>query len=908
MHDQFWNLASKKLDNEATEEEELELERLLKSYPLLKVTYFLLSEHWKLKLQHTEEDSARLFEGILKKIEVNPPAAELKPRLQEQNTAKSPYALANYNKVYQLINMGMIKNYIKVLLRQIINQKAYAAINIGGLAIGMACAGLIFLWVGNELTYDHSHKQRENLYSIQVNQTTAGNTFTMASTPRLMAAAIKSEIPGIVNTCRISDQDERSLFTIGDNGIYASGKYADPALFSMFTLPFVEGNANTVFSNTYSVVLTEKAAIKFFGHTTNIVGKTVKMNNQHDYVVTGVLKDLPENSSLQFEWLAPYQANLRQEQITYGPHEETWDSYGPFTYVQLAPSASLPSVNKQLAAFIHQRDPKQTAAAFLFPMRDWHLYSEFANGKQTGGGRISQVRMLTGIAWIILLVACINFMNLSTARSEKRAKEIGVRKVLGSGRKKLIFQFIAESLILSFIAALCALFLMALALPAFNNLVQENLVLGLTEPMHWIALLLIVMICGFVAGSYPALYLSSFDPLKVLKGLRLKTGNAALIRQGLVVVQFAISVIFIISTYVVYLQLQHVKNRNLGFNKDNLLEIDMQHTFARDFQVVKSELLKSGAVANVAMADHTTIDGGNTRDDLMWPGKPADSKIAVSRRNISAEFISTSGMRLLSGKDFNSNVTADNVNVVISASFAKLIGKDSPVGQIIRMPDNNNQAVIKNYTVIGVVADYIYGNMYGKPMPVIFFCQPPSAFDANLLYVRIKEGRNSQQTLADIGAAIRKINPAYPFQYKFVDDQFNAMFVGEMLTSKLSGVFAILAILISCLGLFSLAAYTAERRLKEIGIRKVLGASVTGIVGMLSTGLMQLVAISCVIAFPIAWWIMHGWLQGYEYRISVDWWIFALAGLSATLIALATISFQAVKAAIANPVKSLRSE
>ncbi|MDR3696030.1 ABC transporter permease [Mucilaginibacter sp.] len=801
----------------------------------------------------------------------------------------------------------MFRNYLKTTLRSLSKNRAYSFLNIAGLAVGITCAGLIFLWVGNELTYDNNNAQREKLYSVQVNQISGGNTSTIGSTPRLMAAAIKAEIPGIVNTCRISDQDERALFNIGDNGVYASGKYSDSSLFSMFTLPFIEGNAATAFSNVYSIVVTEKTAVKFFGSSSNVIGKTVRMNNKQDYVVTGVLKDLPENSTLQFEWLAPYQANLQQEQITYGPHEETWDSYGPFTYVQLASPASLASVNKQLFNFIHQRDPKQVGNTFLFPMRDWHLYSEFANGRPTGGGKIKQVRMLAGIALIILLVACINFMNLSTARSEKRAKEIGVRKVLGSGRKRLILQFIAESFILSCIAALCAVVLMAFALPAFNSLVQENLILGIAEPFHWIALLLIVIICGLVAGSYPALYLSSFDPLKILKGLRIKTGHATLVRQSLVVLQFTVSVIFIISTYVIYLQLQHVKNRNLGFNKDNLLEIDMQHAVARDFPVIKSELLKTGLIDNAAMADHTTIDGGNTRGDLTWPGKSPDAQ-GVSKRNVSAEFISTSGMRLLKGRDFNTNITVDNPDVVISESLAKLINKDNPIGQIVRMPDNNNKGAIKNFNVIGVVADYIYGDMYSKPLPVIFFCQPPSSFDANLVYVRIKEGHNSQQTLANIAAVLKKTNPAYPFQYKFVDDQFNTMFADEMLTSKLSGVFAILAIFISCLGLFSLAAYTAERRLKEIGVRKVLGSSVAGIAGLLSKGLMQLVGISCIIAFPVAWWIMHNWLQGYEYRISIHWWIFAIAGFSATLIALVTVSFQAIKAALINPVKSLRSE
>jgi len=802
----------------------------------------------------------------------------------------------------------MIKNFFKSTFRSLGNNKVYSALNIGGLAIGIACAGLIFLWVADELTYDDINVKKDRLYSVQVNINYAGNLFTMGSTPRLMAEAIKTEIPGIANTCRISDYDENLLFNIGNKSMYMAGKYADPSLFSMFTLSFVQGNAANAFSQIYSIVITQKAAKKFFGNDQNVLGKIVKIDNKQNYVVTGVLKDLPENSTLQFEWLAPFVARLQQEQLTYGSHEEKWDSYGPFTYVELNASANVETVNKKLYNFIHQKDPKQTNSTFLFPMRDWHLYSDFANGKQTGGGRIKQVHMLSAIAWIILFIACINFMNLATARSEKRAKEVGVRKVLGADRGKLIAQFIGEALLMSAIAAVCAVIVMLFVLPGFNNLVQKSLSLDLSDPLKIIALLLIILICGFIAGSYPALYLSSFNPVKVLKGLKIKSGSATLIRKGLVVLQFTVSVVFIITSIIIYLQIQHVKNRNLGFDKDNLVEIDMQHAISKTFPVIKQDLLRTGLIVNAATSDHTTIYAGNTIDGLTWQGKPVSNTLAIARRNVSPEFISTSGMHLMKGRDFGTSIAADSSNVIITQSLAKEISKqDSPIGQIIQLSD---QKMIRNYTVIGVVKDYLFGNIYGEqsPGPVMFFCKPPSAYDANLIYVRIKPQHNSRQALAEIANIIKKNNPAYPFQYKFVDDQFNEMVSGEVLMSKLSSVFATLAIIISCLGLFSLAAYTAERRIKEIGIRKVLGASISGIAGLLSKDFLQLVGISCLVAFPLAWWIMHSWLQNYEYRINIHWWIFAIAGLSAMLIALVTVSFQAIKAAMANPVKSLRSE
>jgi putative ABC transport system permease protein len=801
----------------------------------------------------------------------------------------------------------MIKSYFKTIIRNLWKNKAYSFLNIGGLAIGIACAGLIFLWVADELTFDNFNVKKDTLYSVQVNASYGGNDFTMGSTPRLMASSLKAEIPGIANACRISDEGVNSLINIGGNAMYATGKYTDPSLFSMFTLPFVQGKADKPFPQLFSIVITEKTAKKFFGNDPDVIGKTVRMNNEQDYVVTGVMKDIPENSTLQFEWLAPYEAQMQQQTEKSGHPDIGWDSYGPFTYVELDPSANLVSVNKKLYNYVHQKDATQKNTAFLYPIDRWHLHGEFANGKETGGGRIEQVRLLSIIAWVILFIACINFMNLATARSEKRAKEIGVRKVLGSGRRRLVIQFISEALLMSVIATVLAIIIIIFVLPAFNALVQKNLSLNLNDPIQIAALLLITVICGLLAGSYPSLYLSSFNPVKVLKGLRIKSGSAAIIRKGLVVLQFTVSVVFIISTIIIYLQIQHVKSRDLGFNKDNLVEINMQHGVARDFPVIKQQLLNTGLVENAALSDHATIYDGNSDDRFTWEGKPVNEKVGITFRNVSPEFISTSGMHIVEGRDF-ADVASDSLNAIVTQSLAKIIDKNGVVGKIIQSPRAEKDGFFKNIRIIAVVSDYVYGNMYGQSGPVIFFCRPPSSGDANLLYVRVKSRHISQQAMARIGTVIKKNNPAYPLQYKFVDDQFNEMFLSEILMSRLSSLFAALAIIISCLGLFSLAAYTAERRIKEIGIRKVLGASVPGIAALLSKEFLQLVGISCLVAFPAAWWIMHNWLQSYRYRVSIHWWIFALAGITALFIAVATVSFQAIKAALMNPVKSLRSE
>ncbi len=807
----------------------------------------------------------------------------------------------------------MFKNYIKTTIRSLWKNKGYSFLNIFGLAIGIACAALIFLWVEDEVNYDKEHLKKERLYVVRNNQNYDAGIFTHSSTPGILAPALKEEVPGIANATRITEDLNSRLFTIGDKSVYAGGKYAETSLFDMFTLPFLAGNAGTAFSQLYSIVITEKTADKFFPHDAinkgapknyqGIIGKTVRVDNQQDYIVTGVLKNLPENSSLQFEWLSPFDIYFENS-----PWAHKWENSCLTTYVELNTKTNAEQINKALYGYVQKRAPASISHLFLFAMNDWRLYDDFQNGKKSGSGRIQYVRLFSLIAWIILLIACINFMNLSTARSEKRAREVGVRKVLGAGKRGLIFQFIGEALLMAVLAAVAAVFIIIIILPLFNTLVQKNLSAGLNYPLHLLSLLLITLICGLVAGSYPSLYLSSFNPVFVLKGIKLKTGSATFIRKGLVVLQFAISIVLIIGTIIIYQQIQHIKSRKLGFDKDNLIEMTVQGEMQKHFALIKQDLLNTGFVENVALADHETIYGGNNSDDFTWQGKPAGNKILISNRVVSPEYFSTNGIKIIEGRGLQVSdsiaATATNFNglhVVITQSLAKLMGEGSAIGKTLLGESNPADKA----TVVGVVNDYVYGNMYGKPDPVVFVALPSQY--ASVMYLKIKPGK-PEKTLAAIAAVMKKDNAAYPFNYRFVDDQFNQMFLSEMLISKLSGVFAALAIIISCLGLFGLAAYTAERRTKEIGVRKVLGASVSGIAALLSKDFLQLVFVSCLIAFPIAWWAMHNWLQNYQYRIDVSWWIFLAAGITAMLIALLTISFQAIKAAVANPVKSLRSE
>jgi predicted permease len=780
--------------------------------------------------------------------------------------------------------------FLKTTFRSLWKNKTYSFLNIFGLAIGITCAGLIFLWVEDETNFDSVYTKKDQLYTIRENQTYDGVTRTFISTPGPMAAAIKAEVPGIANTCRMNHT--QLLFSKADKAIYERGCYTDSSFFSMFTMQFVQGSIKDVFRETNSLVITQKMANRFFGDEQHVVGKTLLVDNNQQYLITGVVKDVPANTTLQYDWFIPYDVygNTR-------PWIKNWGSNGTNTYVELVPGASLAAINKQLFDFIEKKQAGATSRSFLFAMKDWRLRDNFEGGKQTGG-RIEFVKMFTVIAWIILLIACINFMNLATARSEKRAREVGVRKVMGADKKRLILRFIGEALCMSFLAVFFGVILIMLVLPSFNVLVEKQLTIGLNQPLHAAAVVAVALLCGCIAGSYPAIYLSSFNPVSVLKGMVKRSPSASLIRKGLVVFQFGISIVLIISTVIIYQQVQHVKTRDLGYDKNNLVSVDIHADMIRNFSVIRQDLLNTGLIENAGLSSYNTLYVGNNGSGYTWKGYENAANILISNRQVSPELIPTLGLKLLEGRGFNPDIASDSNHIIITASLAKMMGKAPTVGKTIY--DGKNQL-----TVIGVVNDFIYGDMYGKSDPIIF---SPAPERTKYLFVRLKSQFETGKSLAALGAVLQKHNPAYPFVYSFVDDQFNQMFTSETLIGKLSRLFAALAILISCLGLFGLSAYTAERRTKEIGIRKVLGASVTGITGLLTKDFMILVLLSALIAFPVAWWAMTKWLQGYAYRIDINWWVFVLAGATAMLIALVTISFQSVKAALSNPVKSLRTE
>ncbi len=785
----------------------------------------------------------------------------------------------------------MIRNYFKTTFRNLWKNKGYSLLNIGGLAVGIACAGLILLWVEDELTFNHYFSNRDNLYKIKDRQTYDGTTFTFDATPGPLAQGMKSEIPGIKNTAR-STWGDNLLFSLNDKVIYEQGNFVDAPFLTMFQLQFIKGNAKDAFTQLHSLVISETMAVKFFG-TTDVVGKSLKVDNKQDYIVSGVFQDLPENVSFRFKWLASFK--IYEDQNTW---LQQWGSNGVLTFVETTPNADMKAINSKLYNYVESKEKGLIAKMSIYPMSRWRMYDSFENGKEVAG-RIKYVNLFSLIAWIILIIACINFMNLSTARSEQRSREVGVRKVMGASKGKLIGQFIGESLFLSFISAFLAVVLTYLSLSAFNGVVEKQLSVNIFQLSHLAALIVIAVFCGLIAGSYPAFYLSSFNPVNILKGIKLKnSGSAGYIRKGLVVLQFSISVILIISTVIIYQQILHIKSRDLGYNKKDLVYTSLEGKMKEHFSVIKNDLQSTGFVQNASLSNNRVLQLGSNTADFQWEGKDPNKQVLITIEGVSPEYVSTMGMKLKAGRDFYSDIKSDSNNIIINEAMAKIMNKKDVVGRLLNWNGTN-------ITIVGVVNDFIYNDMYSTPAPLILYADTSNT---SVMTLRFKPGTDLSAALPAVEKVIKNYNPGYPFESKFVDAEFDKIFKTETLIGKLAGIFSVLAIFISCLGLFGLAAYTAERRTKEIGVRKVLGASTQNLAALLSKDFLLLVVISCLIAFPLAWWAMKNWLQGFTYRIDIHWTVFVFSGFLALMIAVLTVSFQAIKAAVANPVKSLRTE
>jgi putative ABC transport system permease protein len=789
-----------------------------------------------------------------------------------------------------------MKNYLKTTLRNLWTNRGYSALNVVGLAVGIACASLIFLWVEDEVTFDHDVSKRVHIYRIMGNQVHDGETMTVNVMPGLLAAVLTSEITGIKNASRITGGLSSALFTVDRKAFYEKGDYVDSTFFSILNTAFVQGDPETALNDLHALVITERMALKFFG-TTDVIGKTMKVDNDQLFTITGIIQNPRPNSSFQADWLARF--DLLEEKFDWLTR---WDANAAPTLVKLYPDADVGLINEKITALLKAKNPSGSmSSCFLFSMNDWHLHNHFTNGVQDAEGQIKYVKLFTVIACIILVVACINFMNLATARSEQRAKEVGVRKTLGAGRQTLILQFIGEAVMMTFVSVLVALAIVYFALPAFNSLVGKEIIMRLSNPLHIGALLTVTLVCGLLAGSYPAFYLSSFNPVHVLKGMKIKaTAGSGFIRKGLVVTQFVVSIILMIATIIIYQQIEFTKNRELGYNTSKVIYMEVRGAMSENFNTIKNELIRMDVAENAALCINPVIRlGWYSSDGLTWQGKEPNKNVLIVTEAVTPEYISTLGMKLKEGRDFNPDAKSDVNSIIINETLAKLMSDKSPVGDIIS--DSYRQM-----KVVGVVNDFIYGDMYSKsPSPVIMTCRPASY---RYLTIRLKASANLPESLGKVEKVIKAYNPEYPFEYVFMDEEFDKLFKTEVLVEKLAGVFGVLVVFISCLGLFGLAAYTAQRRSKEIGIRKILGATVNGITSLISSDFLKLAAISFIVAFPLAWWIMHNWLLSYEYRTPIYWWVFIAVGALSLVITLVTVGFQTLKAALRNPTEVLRTE
>jgi len=775
--------------------------------------------------------------------------------------------------------------------------KTFSILNILGLAVGIACAALILLWVENELTYNDFQKQKQ-LYLVYQNQCYGDVTHSFAVAPNPLAAVLKEEVVGIKNVTRFNNFGHKSLFTLHEKMIYEYGAYADSSIFSMLDIEFVSGNAATAFDAAFPIVITEKMAAKFFGNE-NPVGKSLKKDNRQEYQITGVIKNPKANSDFTFSWLIPFQQLVKDYISIYDyPELETeWGTNWMLQYVELEPTADINQVNEQIKNLLIEKkgNPDELTTLLLYPISKTKLYGDFKDGKPTGSGYVRTVKLFFWIGVAILAIACINFMNLSTARSQKRTVEVGMRKTFGASRLRLIWQFLSESLVITVVSLLIALLIIEGVLPYFNDLTGKDLSMGWGNPVHWAALLSIGLICSILAGSYPAFFLSSFPPMTILRKLKAKSGMGTIqLRKGLVVFQFTVSLILVICTAFIYLQVQHTKKRELGMNIEQVLMISANQDIVERLEPLKQELLATGVVENVGLSDQRIMNIGSNGWGWQWQGKPDEVVPLVSMVDISDGLLPTLNITLYEGRNFDQAIDANTNRIIINKAFADLMGEE---GRIEGKISQSGQ----EFTIIGIVNDFVFNNMYStKSEPVRFVLSE----HGGELFIRIKSG-NIKNTIQKIEEVFKRIDPYHPFEYRFMDERFNWMFGSELFVGKLAGLFAVLAIFISCLGLFGLTAFAAEQRTREIGIRKVFGATIPNIVELIGRNFLFLIGISFIIAIPLAWWIMHQWLRSYPYRIELSWWVFAASGLLVIVIALLTVSFQSLKAAMTNPVKSL---
>lgn len=793
----------------------------------------------------------------------------------------------------------MFRTNLKISLRVFKKDIQFTLLNLIGLSTGLACAFLIYLWVDDEIHFDKFHAKDSRLYQVVVKQGAGADSRAIPETPALLADALAREMPEV-------ESASPAMYTLGlkkvtlsakdNNPLKAVGLYVGKEYVNMFDWKVLRGDAGHLLDDRSSIVLTSDVALKLFNTIDDVVGKTVTWQHDKQYRVTGIIASPPVNSSIQFDFLLPFDVFLDAN-----PDEKDWNNSDPLTYVVLKPETDAAVFNSKIAHFLQSKQKNSKAVLFARTFSSGYLYG---NGDGKSGGRIEYVRLFSVIALFILLIACINFMNLSTAKGAKRVKEVGIKKVIGARRGALILQYLTESVLMAFLAMVLALLLALLLLAPFNQITGKDI--SLRSGVHiMLPALIITLLTGLLAGSYPALYLSGFNPVAVLKG-RFKGSIAELlVRKGLVVFQFTLSVLFIVSVLVVYRQIQFIQTTNQGFNKDNVVSFNVEgftgdnvNAFISNVQSFLADVKNIPGVVNASSMDHSSIiaDYGST-GDVSWPGKMPGDNIQFSNIGVNYGLIETLGMKMVQGRSFDRNVSSDSTEVIFNQAAIDQMHLNDPVGKVVKMWGVDRK-------IAGVVENFHFQSLHEAVKPFVFRLEPKLTY---CIFARIKAGRETE-VLDKIQALFGRYSPGFVFDYRFLDEDFQAQYVAEKRVAVLSRYFAGLVILISCLGLFGLAIFTAQKRRKEISVRKVIGATSGKIVVLLSRDFFQLILIAIIVAFPLAWWIMNQWLQSFAYRITMSWDIFLIAAAAVVLITIVSIGTQSLKASMANPVDGLRSE
>lgn len=790
----------------------------------------------------------------------------------------------------------MLKNYFKIAFRNLRNSKLYSAINISGMAVSLAACILLLLWVKDELSFDHFHKNIDNIYKIAANMGQDGKETIWDNTPAPLGYFAQKELPEVAAASRVSGKWDVSYFEYNNKKFNeTSNGLVDPAFFSIFSFPLVKGNPLQPFTDDQSVILSESVAAKIFG-TENPIGKTLKADDKKLYHVTGVMQDMPKNSSIRYNVVFNFnQLNQNYNGKGYWKSlNEDWGNYNFDTYLQLKPGSNAATVAQKLTLMHRRYQPGEFTKSLSYlinPVSKMHLYA--SSGKENG---MMVVRIFFIVAVIVLLIACINYVNLITARAAKRSKEISLRKIIGAGKANLFWQFLSESFIIFIISLVVATIIIYLVMPLYNDVAGKQIVF---KPLsaEVLAVYGITLLATFLlAGIYPAITLSSFKPLEAMKGKLSGLGSKGSFRKVLVVVQFTFSIILIVSTIIISKQLKFIREKNLGYDKENIFVLNMRE-IGNHYDAAKAELMKQPGVIGVTESGGDLMENGSSTGDIDWDGKAlSQQNFIINQMAVEKDFLQVLNIKLAEGKTF-SGTPADSTNFILNETAIKQMGIKNPIGKRLTFHE-------KKGVIIGVAKDFHFASLHQKIEPLALFYNPGWIWK---MYIKTT-AKDAPKAIAAASALWKKYNPDYTFEYTFLDDAFDDVYKSDTRIGKLFNCFAVITIFISCLGLFGLVTFTAESKVKEIGVRKVLGAGVPQIVTMLSKDFLILVIIAGAVAFPAAWWGLRKFLEGYAYRTDMNWWVFAAAGVVTLLIAVTTISFKAVQAALANPVKSLRTE